>query len=76
MNPYDWPAVSSQYGILDLCGFPKDIFYYLKSWWGKDPVLHIVPDWNWKGHAGQETKVTVYSNCEQVELILNKRVLV
>ena len=46
MNPYDWPAISSQYGILDVCGFPKDIFYYLKSWWGKDPVLHIVPDWN------------------------------
>ncbi len=71
MNPYDWPAISSQYGILDLCGFPKDIFYYLKSWWGKDPVLHIVPDWNWKGHEGQETKVTVYSNCDEVELFLN-----
>jgi beta-galactosidase len=75
MNPYDWPAISSQYGILDLCGFPKDIFYYLKSWWGKDPVLHIVPDWNWKGHEGQETKVTVYSNCEDVELFLNNKSL-
>ena len=75
MNPYDWPAISSQYGILDLCGFPKDIFYYLKSWWGKDPVLHIVPDWNLKGHEGQETKVTVYSNCEQVELLLNNKSL-
>ncbi len=75
MNPYDWPAISSQYGILDLCGFPKDIFYYLKSWWGKDPVLHIVPDWNWKGNEGQETKVTVYSNCEEVELLLNNKSL-
>lgn len=75
MNPYDWPAISSQYGILDLCGFPKDIFYYLKSWWGKDPVLHVVPDWNWKGHEGRATKVTVYGNCEQVELLLNNRSL-
>lgn len=73
MNPYDWPAISSQYGILDLCGFPKDIFYYLKSWWGKDPVLHIVPDWNSKGHVGQESTVTVYSNCEQVELLLGNK---
>jgi beta-galactosidase len=75
MNPFDWPAVSSQYGILDLCGFPKDIFYYLKSWWGKEPVLHIFPAWNWKGHEGQETKVTVYSNCGQVELLLNNNSL-
>ena len=75
MNPYDWPAISSQYGILDLCGFPKDIFYYLKSWWSDSPVLHIVPDWNLKGHVGQESKVTVYSNCEQVELLLNNQSL-
>jgi beta-galactosidase len=75
MNPYDWPAISSQYGILDLCGFPKDIFYYLKSWWGKDPVLHIVPDWNLKGHEGAESNVSVYSNCQQVELLLNNKSL-
>ena len=75
MNPYDWPAISSQYGILDLCGFPKDIFYYLKSWWGKDPVLHILSDWNSKGHAEEEITVTAYSNCEQVELLLNNKSL-
>ena len=75
MNPYDWPAISSQYGILDLCGYPKDISYYLRSWWGNNPVLHIVPDWNLKGRVGQETKVTVYSNCEQVELLLNDKSL-
>jgi beta-galactosidase len=75
MNPFDWPAISSQFGILDMCGFPKDIFYYLKSWWGKEPVLHIGANWNWKGHEGQETKVTIYSNCGQVELLLNNRSL-
>jgi beta-galactosidase len=71
MTPFDWPAISSQYGLLDLCGFPKDMFYYLKSWWGKDPVLHLVPDWNVNSIEGKETKVVVYSNCEQVELFLN-----
>lgn len=75
MHPYDWPAISSQSGILDLCGFPKDIFYYLKSWWGRDPVMHIVPHWNRKNQETQDTKVTVYSNCEQVELLLNNRSL-
>jgi len=42
-NPYGWPAVSSQYGILDLCGFPKDISFYLRSWWQDEPVLHVAP---------------------------------
>jgi beta-galactosidase len=75
MSPYDWPAISSQYGLLDICGFPKDIFHYLKSWWGKDPVLHISPSWDLKDKEGQETKVTIYSNCESVGLFLNDKSL-
>ena len=74
-NPLLWPAVNSEFGIVDLCGFPKDIFYYLKSWWGTKPVIHIMPHWNWKGREGKNIKVTVYSNAEEVELILNKKSL-
>ena len=74
-NPLSWPAVNSQFGIIDLCGFPKDIFYYLKSWWGKEPVMHIMPHWNWKGHEGKNIKVTIYSNAEEVELTLNNKSL-
>jgi beta-galactosidase len=74
-NPFNWPAVINQSGSVDLCGFPKDIFYYFKSWWGKEPVLHILPHWNWKGSEGKEINVTVYSNCEQIELFLNKKSL-
>jgi Beta-galactosidase/beta-glucuronidase len=74
-NPLAWPAVNSEFGIVDLCGFPKDIFYYLKSWWGKEPVMHIMPHWNWKGCEGKNIKVTIYSNAEEVELILNRKSL-
>jgi beta-galactosidase len=70
-NPYVWPAVINQSGMLDLCGFPKDIFYYLKSWWGKEPVLHILPHWNWNGSEGKNINVKVLSNCDEVELLLN-----
>jgi len=73
--PLAWPAVNSQFGLIDLCGFPKDISYYLKSWWGTEPVLHLMPHWNWKGSEGKTVKVTVYSNAEEVELILNKKSL-
>jgi beta-galactosidase len=73
MHPYDWPAISSQFGLLDVCGFPKDGAFYLKSWWGTEHVLHIVPDWNGTGGNGAMTNVTVYSNCEQVDLSLNGR---
>jgi beta-galactosidase len=72
-NPYGWPQVTSQFGILDLCGFPKDHFYYLKAWWGNDPVLYISPHWNWNGEDGQEIEVTINTNLDEVELYLNKR---
>jgi len=74
-NPLSWPAVVSEFGILDACGFPKDGFYYLKSWWTAEPVLHLLPHWNWKGREGTEISVWAYSNCDQVELFLNKKSL-
>ncbi|MDR3653627.1 MAG: beta-galactosidase GalA [Paludibacter sp.] len=74
-NPLSWPAVNSEFGLMDLCGFPKDIFYYLKSWWGTKPVMHIMPHWNWKGSEGKTIKVTIYSNAEEVELLLNGKSL-
>ncbi len=70
-TPFSWPAVGSQFGILDQCGFPKDGFYYLKAWWTDEPVLHVFPHWNWPGKEGQEFDVRVHSNHEAVELLLN-----
>jgi beta-galactosidase len=70
-NPFGWPAVSSQFGIMDTCGFPKDAFYYYQSWWSTFPVLHVFPHWNWPGREGEGIPVWVYSNCETVELFLN-----
>lgn len=70
-NPFGFPAVSSQYGIMDTCGFPKDQYYFLKSWWTDEPVLHVFPHWNWSDKIGQELKVGSYSNHEAVELFLN-----
>lgn len=74
-NPLSWPAVISEFGILDDCGFPKDSYFYLKSWWTSEPVLHVLPHWNWKGNEGKEISVWAYSNCDQVELFLNKKSL-
>ena len=70
-TPFGWPAISSQFGILDVCGFPKDGSYYLKAWWTDEPVLHVFPHWNWPGKEGREISVWAYSNCEEVELLLN-----
>lgn len=72
-NPMQWPAVSSQFGILDNCGFPKDEAYYLQSWWTSEPVLHILPHWNLEGHEGETVDVWVYSNMDRVELFVNGR---
>jgi beta-galactosidase len=74
-SPNGWPNISSQYGIIDTCGFPKDSFFYYQSWWTSQPVLHLFPHWNWKGMEGKEIAVWVYSNLDSVELFLNGKSL-
>ncbi len=74
-NPMEFPATGSEFGILDYCGFPKDEAYYLKAWWTEEPVLHILPHWNLAGHEGETVSVWAYSNCDEVELIVNGKKL-
>lgn len=73
--PYRWPAISSQFGIMDTCGFPKDNYYYYQSLWTDQTVLHLFPHWNWPGKEGQDIDVRCFSNCEEVELFLGGRSL-
>jgi beta-galactosidase len=70
-TPFGWPSVSSNFGIVDLCGFPKDYFFYYKAWWRPEPSLHLFPHWNWSGKEGAEIPVWVYSNLDEVELLVN-----
>ncbi|PYY24409.1 MAG: beta-galactosidase [Acidobacteria bacterium] len=70
-SPNGWPNISSQYGIIDICGFPKDSFYYYKAWWTSEPVLHLFPHWNWPGMEGKRIAVWAYSNLDKVELLHN-----
>jgi beta-galactosidase len=70
-TPYSWPCINSHFGILDVCGFPKDNFYYYQAWWTTNTVLHLLPHWNWPGREGKEVRVDALSNCEEVELFLN-----
>ena len=74
-TPYRWPNINSHFGIMDMCGFPKNIFYYYQSWWSDKDVLHISPHWNWKGREGQPIDVWVNSNADNVELFLNGKSL-
>jgi beta-galactosidase len=70
-TPYGWPSINSQFGIIDMCGFPKDSFFYYKAWWGSEPVLHLFPHWNFEGKEGEEIPVWVHSNLDEVELLVN-----
>ncbi len=74
-NPLAYPAVGSEFGLLDYCGFWKDEAWYLQAWWTETPVLHILPHWNLSGHEGEAVAVWVYSNCDQVRLSVNGRSL-
>jgi len=73
-TPYPWPARSSYFGIIDLAGFPKDVYYLYQSLFTSKPVLHIFPHWNWK--AGQTVDVwAYYNNADEAELFLNGKSL-
>jgi len=74
-TPYGWPCISSHFGLMDTCGFPKDNYYYYQAWWREHPMLHLFPHWNWAGREGQPISVWCYSNLERVELFLNGRSL-
>jgi len=60
---------------MDVCGFPKNNYYYYQSWWGNKDVLHICPHWNWKSKEGEIIDVWCNSNCQTVELFLNGKSL-
>ncbi len=74
-TPFGWPAISSQFGAMDTCGFPKDNYYFYKAWWTHKPVLHIFPDWNAPAAPGRPVQVWCFSNCHKVQLLLNGKSL-
>ena len=74
-TPFGWPSIESYFGMVDACGFFKDDAWYLSAWWMDKPMVHLLPHWNWAGKEGQNIKVWAYSNCDEVELFLNKKSL-
>jgi beta-galactosidase len=73
-TPYSWPSRSSYFGIIDLAGFPKDIYYMYQSEWTNKTVLHIFPHWNWE--PGKLIDVwAFYNHADEVELFLNGKSL-
>jgi beta-galactosidase len=75
-TPHNWPSVSSFFGILDLCAFPKSAFYFRQALWLKDrTVVKVMPHWNWPGREGRDVKVRVATNAPRVRLLLNGKAL-
>jgi len=64
-----YPHNSAQYGLMDICGFPKDNYFYYRAWWRDEPSLHLFPHWNWQ--PGQRVKVWCHTNLDRVELFVN-----
>lgn len=69
--PYPkFPARSSYFGIVDLAGFPKDVYYMYQSEWTNKNVLHLFPHWNW--NKGDTVDIWAYYNtADEVELFVN-----
>ncbi|MFI3206087.1 MAG: glycoside hydrolase family 2 TIM barrel-domain containing protein [Clostridia bacterium] len=70
-----WPKLFSGSAPIDNTGFEKDSFYLLASYWKKEPILHLMPHWNFKDRIGETIKVFAYTNQDEVELFLNGKSL-
>ncbi len=70
-----WPAHLWNFGIVDTCGFPKDAYFFYRSQWTREPMVHLLPHWTWPGTEGVAIPVWCYTNCAGVELFLNGRSL-
>ena len=68
-SPFVWPSVSSQFGIMDTCGFAKDSYYFHQAIFKKEPMMHLMPHWNWQ--EGETVRVMTVTNCDEAELFIN-----
>ncbi len=67
-----WPRIHSEFGAMDLCGFPKDSYYYFKACWRPaEPLVHVFPHWTWLGREGRSVYLRVVGNCDEVDLLVN-----
>jgi beta-galactosidase len=69
--PHEWPSVSSHWGLLDLCGFEKNVAQLHRAWFTREPFVFIGGHWNPRDAGDERRRVAVYSNCDEVELQLN-----
>ncbi len=68
----------NQKGLVDRAGYPKDAYYVFKSYWTTDPSFCYIESHTWKerfGKADEVKQISVFSNCEEVELIHNGKPL-
>lgn len=70
-TPYEWPSINTHFGIMDTCGFPKDAYYLYQAFWRDEPILHILPHWNWRGQEGELIQIMTHTNCDEVMLYIN-----
>lgn len=75
-QPYEWPAAGASFGIMDQCGFPKSAFYLHQAQWTSQPVLQLIPHWNWPVDSiGKPIKVMAFTNADKVKLFLNGKLI-
>lgn len=72
-TPFEWPSISSQFGIMDTCGFPKDSFYINKAYFTSKPLAHIIGHWNHK--CGDTVRIGAVTNQSETELFLDGKSL-
>ncbi len=68
--PFGWPSVVTRFGVIDLCGFMKDMGHHYRVKWAQEPTVYVYPHWTFEDNVG-EIQVDVVANTDEVELFVN-----
>lgn len=72
--PFQYPSVLSRFGMMDLCGFMKDLAHQYRVKWDKNPAIHLYPHWSFSKDV-ENLEVQIVANTEEVELFQNGKSL-
>lgn len=64
-----YPSNISSFGAMDLCGFPKDSFFWNKVLWCEEPQIYLSP------YREDTTEIAVYSNCETIRMYIDEELI-
>ncbi len=59
----NWPGVIADFGAMDICGFPKDNYFWHQALWLDEPVLYAA---RYRREGEENAVLAVHSNADRI----------